>query len=81
MPDWAQLGSIGVALGLVAGGGWVMYDLLGFGLVGAGLLVVFLLPVVAVVAYLTGGGDGGAQATPSTYESKGARSSGRDGGE
>jgi hypothetical protein len=81
MPDWAQVASIAVALGLVAAGGWVMYDLLDFGLVGAGLLVVFLLPVVAVVAYLTGGSDGGGQATPSTYESKGARSGGRDGGE
>lgn len=58
--------SLGVIVAIMGGGVWVMHSL--FGIVGAALLALFLLPVLYLVVGQLDTGDSTTQ-----HESKGAR--------
>lgn len=68
----AQLFTVALIIGALAAGAWIMDTF--FGIVGVILLVVFTLPMIAVVAYLSGGGESGSANRARGVESKGARS-------
>jgi hypothetical protein len=68
MADAGEVLTLVVVLAISAGSLWLMHTL--FGLVGVGLTLAFLLPVIGVIAYL-GGGDGGSEYQG--RQSKGAR--------
>lgn len=58
-----------IIIGLVGGSGVAMY--VWFDIVGVAVLAVFLLPIIGVLVYVSGGNGG--SATNTTRQSKGAR--------
>ncbi|TQQ78589.1 hypothetical protein EGH24_13790 [Halonotius terrestris] len=75
MASAAQVVSLGLAVALMAAAAYGMY--LVFGALGGIMVVVFTVPVIALVTYLSGGDDGGSSGgRRQTRRSKGAQDRG-----
>lgn len=70
MVNIAQIILGGIILAIIAGASYLMHMF--FGMVGVGLLIAFLLPVIGLMAWL-GGGNSSGNVDTGNRRSKGAR--------